>query len=671
MLRVILASALTLMLASGCARSTPDADPGEEPDAEPTSDLVGDDEPPGPAELADDLEPVVTWDTGAGVWHYYIAENPNGPGHVLVAGDGETFHWAMYDTLDWFPQIAELTIHKDGYVTWFFESGRSGPMVMAGRIDSDGAIRDVHPLAGIAPDGVGEYDFGADPAFVMTADPAIRLDGDGPLVELFEGKRGRLRSEGEAAGLVEPGWYTGPTLGADPACGASTLYKTTPGGFARVLVPDVEIAPVTQALAGPVFRDGDADSYLEARTVALLAGCPESSAGASLYLGYEFTGWGEGLVPVEHQVRPEPVVAAGVAEVVDLVAETADTIEASEEPRLPIRVAIDRTDRTRQNLVLAPYARSAPAGPADPGIWVRDRLNLEPVARSTGITPLDPAGVGSQAAITVADCRVEARTWTFVLDVTGAGADGVGAAAQHRVALGWWDPQDQRIVRAFETVVTATEPGRVEVVHSPGADEENIDDLALYWRFASSPESVCGALVLRLDRPGVPYATVHEATEPAETTAPDLGDPEVSPSAEAQALNRTQTQADRSEYDRLGEWIDPARVDDTSARILAEDFAGIRVLAATDWLDLNIYLLAYPATGDIDSDPLVRLASAEAFGRYGIFLGGAGGDASGANLVFVPDVLVEQAAMLGEPVGTNLFATDLTAGQVRAALGPG
>lgn len=203
-----------------------------------------------------------------------------------------------------FSDISELHMSPDGYISW--TSGCEGFVsAYVGRVRADGMIADAHLietfsfLADTYVDiqyyrlsndgflhGVGQsfdpdadangpdllrYDLAADPHFVNTAEPA-------PLIE----------TEPLFAAVGEDGtWHVGETLGAEPACGAQTLYGKTPGGFVRAFPAGVEIDEIVDVHVGETRRISYPDGDFVSRTVVVQTACPASYEGRRVWFGIE------------------------------------------------------------------------------------------------------------------------------------------------------------------------------------------------------------------------------------------------------------------------------------------------------------------------------------------------------------------------------------------------
>jgi len=202
-----------------------------------------------------------------------------------------------------FADVSGLHFSPGGYVAW--TSGCEGFLsAYVGRTLADGSIADAHWvdvgsfdqesffdfrayrltndgfLAAVgfrSGDGPAEpaflrYELSSDPHFVNTADPAINIDPE----PLFEAANGTDT------------WHLGETLGANPGCGASTLYGRTPAGFVRAFpavteldeIVDVDVTETERF----VYDDG---SEFLSRTVVVSTACPGQYEGVRVWFGTE------------------------------------------------------------------------------------------------------------------------------------------------------------------------------------------------------------------------------------------------------------------------------------------------------------------------------------------------------------------------------------------------
>jgi len=112
------------------------------------------------------------------------------------------------------------------------------------------------------------YDLAADPQFVESADPQIQVDWDNPLGTSLDGTST---------------WYVGDTLGAEPACGASTLYADTTTGLARALRPGVELDRIVDIEVSDTRRVERAGADFDSRVVVLETECPGDYPGRRVW----------------------------------------------------------------------------------------------------------------------------------------------------------------------------------------------------------------------------------------------------------------------------------------------------------------------------------------------------------------------------------------------------
>jgi len=149
----------------------------------------------------------------------------------------------------------------------------------------------------------------ADPFFVMSADPMPRIETDAPLVEEFE-------TEGAWA-RENPGfWYRGETLGSNPACGASTLYKDDADGYVRVLDASIELDLVADVDVAERFDTGGVDSAGGARGVVLST----EYDGRQLFWGVEWIDYGDNGPRFESPLFVEAAFDTTVAKVLHVAA---------------------------------------------------------------------------------------------------------------------------------------------------------------------------------------------------------------------------------------------------------------------------------------------------------------------------------------------------------------
>lgn len=209
---------------------------------------------------------------------------------------------ALRDDRDKFDQIEQFVFGDDQLVGWVWADYNFGYRAMVGRIDVDGRIVDTHPLSGqsrIAFDDVRNLvpiianaetfglDLESDPFAVMSADPAVLIDTETPLLP-------ELETEGFWARDNAGSWYLGETLGSEPACGASTLYKDDADGFARVLAADIELDTVVEVHASEANNAGHVDTAGVSRFVVLSTECSGLYEGRRVFVGRESVNYGDG-----------------------------------------------------------------------------------------------------------------------------------------------------------------------------------------------------------------------------------------------------------------------------------------------------------------------------------------------------------------------------------------
>lgn len=284
---------------------------------------------------ADSSTPTSFWVTPDGRFTYmasYLHEGDNNLRGTLLVDDGNGAMPALRDGRDVFDDIGGMIFGPDGLVTWTSNDQSKGSLVFIGRIDDSGRIVDSHRVGADAEvtETVGFDDLGVltsttydgesyvvdpavDPFFVMSADPMPRIETDAPLVEEFE-------TEGFWA-RENPGfWYRGDTLGREPACGASTLYKDDADGFMRVLDASIELDTVVDVDVAERFNTGGVDSAGGARAVVLSTECAEQYDGRQLFWGVERIDYGDNGPRFESPLFVEAVSDTTVAEVLHVTA---------------------------------------------------------------------------------------------------------------------------------------------------------------------------------------------------------------------------------------------------------------------------------------------------------------------------------------------------------------
>ncbi len=204
-----------------------------------------------------------------------------------------------------------------------------------------------YPVAGeFLSNGVLMVDTANDPFFVMSADPAPGIETDAPLVPVLE-------SDGYWA-REQPGfWYRGDTLGREPACGASTLYKDDADGFARVLDASIEIDTVVDVDVDDEFGTGGVDTVGAARAVVLSTVCPSRYEGRRVHWGIETIDYGDQGPRVESPLIVESAPHAPVAEVLGVTAViTLGPGDCCPWPSL-LRIDVEVLDGTRSTIEVA------------------------------------------------------------------------------------------------------------------------------------------------------------------------------------------------------------------------------------------------------------------------------------------------------------------------------
>lgn len=259
----------------------------------------------------------------------YLVEYPRpdgrGNGQILVrAPDGEVGA-ALLDEHLLLPMVHDLRFGPDGLVGFVSDHFNYGPLVFIGRRDEQGRIRDLHRLGenlyggerpstidGFDGDGrliAGEFvlDTNADPRFVNTAStlPAI---GPEPLAASVDDDRGRPSGA----------WHLGETLSADPACGATTLYREVPDGWERVLDASTELDTVVAVHVTDLVGIGGVDTVGVGRQVVLATECPSEYEGQHLNWGYDGVDYGDGGPSLVGALRPLPIENLLVDEVLSV-----------------------------------------------------------------------------------------------------------------------------------------------------------------------------------------------------------------------------------------------------------------------------------------------------------------------------------------------------------------
>jgi len=255
---------------------------------------------------------------------------------TLLVDNGEGFVPALRDDRDVFDDIHGMIFGPSGLVAWTSDDYNKGPLVFVGRIDDSGRIVDTHRVGPdaevIASVGFDDHglltattsggepyvlDTALDPFFVMSSIPMPLIETGLALVEEFE-------TEGFWA-RENPGfWYRGETLGTEPACGASTLYKDDADGFVRVLSELIELDTVAEVDVADDFDTGGVDSVGGARAVVLSTECPGQYDGRRVYWGLEVVDYGDNGPRFESPLYVEPAFDTAVAEVMGVTAVIVD-----------------------------------------------------------------------------------------------------------------------------------------------------------------------------------------------------------------------------------------------------------------------------------------------------------------------------------------------------------
>ena len=86
----------------------------------------------------------------------------------------------------------------------------------------------------------------------------------------------------------EGNWYLGETRGAEPACGAKTIYGDTPGGLARALPVELELDTVVDFDVSQTRTVDFDDGYsYTTRTVVVSTECGDEYGGRRVWVGNE------------------------------------------------------------------------------------------------------------------------------------------------------------------------------------------------------------------------------------------------------------------------------------------------------------------------------------------------------------------------------------------------
>ncbi len=301
-----------------------------------TTTTVGVDPAAGTSDITDDVaETVLLAESPDGRFTYsasYTGGSDSLLNGTLMVDDGSGAMPALRDPRDKFDEINDMVFGPDGLVAWATDDYTYGRLIFIGRIDDGGRVLDSHEVvdpniqlwgtgtfddAGVLtsptrdnPPGYA-HDTTTDPWFVMSAQPVPQIETDQPLV-------GVLESEGYWA-LDDPGfWYRGDTLGRDPGCGASTLYKDDADGYSRVLDAATELDLVVDVDATSSSHSGGAYTVGSMRAVIISTECPDEYEGRRVYWGIESIDYGDGGPRFESPLTVSLALDAPVAEVLSV-----------------------------------------------------------------------------------------------------------------------------------------------------------------------------------------------------------------------------------------------------------------------------------------------------------------------------------------------------------------
>lgn len=250
-------------------------------------------------------------------------------GRTILVDSGDGFGPAFNDSRDRFDDIGEIVFGPTGLISWISTDPHKGSMAFVGRIDAAGKIVDSHRVFddqqvsapiwfdddGLLHASIGDdmatHDTSVDPFFVMSAVESPLIESDDPLILEIE-------SEGFWAREIPGYWYRGETLGTDPGCGSSTLYKDDEDGYVRVLDAGIELDTIVDIDVGEAFNDGGLDSVGLGRVVVLSTACPGEYEGRRLFWGLERIDYGDGGPRFESPLHVVPVDDTLVADVLSV-----------------------------------------------------------------------------------------------------------------------------------------------------------------------------------------------------------------------------------------------------------------------------------------------------------------------------------------------------------------
>lgn len=259
----------------------------------------------------------------------YLAQYPfeNELNGSLMVDDGLAVRPALRDKRDEFDRLGSIVFGPGGLVTWQSGDENYGAKAFLGRIDDGGQIIDSHEVTGTEEIiGAGVFDESGvltiptrggrdvvidpatDPPFVMSAaDPPV-IETETPLAPVLE-------TEGYWAIDETASWYRGQTLGADPACGSSTLYKDDADGYARVLDGSIELDTVVDVDVSQTLPSGGFDTVGAVRAVFISSECAAEYSGRRVSWGLEFVDYGDGGPRFERPLVVKPLDIGPVAQI--------------------------------------------------------------------------------------------------------------------------------------------------------------------------------------------------------------------------------------------------------------------------------------------------------------------------------------------------------------------
>lgn len=266
---------------------------------------------PGFAQLAQSRDGSLTWFSGPDPSGALGCEASGTASTIFISATGSTEDAvpAIRDG-SLFAWISQMQLGPDNLAVWTSECEGS-PAFFAGRIGPDGNILDPHriDLSGLVdPDEnrwpdvrsatlddegkllvlatssagetaatpiVASIDVNESPFWINTRTPAVIID-PAPIATSIDGTHT---------------WHRGETTGPNPACGAQTLYRTTPDGHSRVMNAGNEIdTPLAVHTTETETVDAGLPFLLEARGVVVTTECPADYEGRRITGAIETVG---------------------------------------------------------------------------------------------------------------------------------------------------------------------------------------------------------------------------------------------------------------------------------------------------------------------------------------------------------------------------------------------